>query len=430
MLDKLVLYCTGQHAISVAIQAAGTGYVVGDVLTISGGTFTFAATVKVTTIGGGGAITGVKMWTSGVYTAPAANPRGHTGGTGTGATFNLTYGAVPWTTLRNSTYLTTEKEVILQGIGSGADEVYVGIRTYRDAGPDIFNWELAGFTGFNNALAWNLQPGISPGRWDSGQPVIDGGAYVPLDDVSFPFWFNVTGRRIIVFARPGTSYVQAYLGFLDPFNTDTEWPYPLIISGCSCQKETRFNSSRASLCSIIEPTTKLTAASPSECAGPVMMRQPDGVWKNITNWTEATGAANSTRVIKRTENFVPPGGGFRDNNITMIDTLVLSVQNSWAWRSIRPETGTTPTYELRGVPSTPTHEVLLFPPTILYTTQPVGPGQIGQVWGQYNDVMWAPIAGSGLTSEDEVTFGADTYILFPGPNLANAFDYLALKRSF
>jgi hypothetical protein len=74
-----------------AVNAAGTGYVVGDVLTYVGGTFTSAAQVKVTTIGGGGAITAVSVFNPGSYSALPAFPVAVTGGSGTGAAFQGAY---------------------------------------------------------------------------------------------------------------------------------------------------------------------------------------------------------------------------------------------------------------------------------------------------------------------------------------------------
>jgi hypothetical protein len=90
---------TGMGAMStiatVEVAVGGTGYVVGDVLTISGGTLavagTAAATVKVLTVTSG-AVTTVQVVHPGAYTAaPSASAAASTGGTGTGATFNLTF---------------------------------------------------------------------------------------------------------------------------------------------------------------------------------------------------------------------------------------------------------------------------------------------------------------------------------------------------
>lgn len=82
-----------QGAATVAIASAGTGYTVSDALTISGGTGT-QAQLTVTSVGGSGEITGVALNTAalGSYSAVPSSPVSVTGGTGSGATFNMTWG--------------------------------------------------------------------------------------------------------------------------------------------------------------------------------------------------------------------------------------------------------------------------------------------------------------------------------------------------
>ena len=73
----------------VTVVSGGTGYTVGDVLTLSGGTFTTAATVTVTAETGG-VIDGVDITNHGAYTSQQ-QPTGNislTGGTGNGATIS------------------------------------------------------------------------------------------------------------------------------------------------------------------------------------------------------------------------------------------------------------------------------------------------------------------------------------------------------
>ena len=93
----------------VTIASGGSGYVVGDVLTTAGGT-TIAgtnATVKVTQVGVGqalgpntgtgqplqGVILAVQIVNEGEYSVSPATPNTPTGGTGTGASLNLTFGS-------------------------------------------------------------------------------------------------------------------------------------------------------------------------------------------------------------------------------------------------------------------------------------------------------------------------------------------------
>jgi hypothetical protein len=73
--------------ISVSIADGGTGYNNTDTLTVSGGTGT-AATLNITT-DGSGVIIDTSILTAGNYTVDPPNPVSTTGGSGTGAAFNL-----------------------------------------------------------------------------------------------------------------------------------------------------------------------------------------------------------------------------------------------------------------------------------------------------------------------------------------------------
>ena len=79
------------QAVSVAINAAGTGYTVGDTLDVVGGLGPITTELTVSTVGGGGAITGVTISNAGQYTEVPSNPVSVTGGSGSAATFNLTF---------------------------------------------------------------------------------------------------------------------------------------------------------------------------------------------------------------------------------------------------------------------------------------------------------------------------------------------------
>lgn len=81
----------GVAAVAVHSGGGGSGYVVGDILIVAGGTFTQAATILVTSVSGGGGITGVAVNISGNYSAnPTLSGNSPTGGSGTGASLDLT----------------------------------------------------------------------------------------------------------------------------------------------------------------------------------------------------------------------------------------------------------------------------------------------------------------------------------------------------
>ncbi len=79
----------GSVQLAVLVDA-GTSYVATDVLTITGGNFSVVAQITVDTVGGSGEVLTFTVTQVGSYSLNPTNPVSHSGGTGSGATFNLT----------------------------------------------------------------------------------------------------------------------------------------------------------------------------------------------------------------------------------------------------------------------------------------------------------------------------------------------------
>lgn len=79
------------EAVSVAVNAAGSGYVVGNTLTVVGGLGQIDTELTVSTVNGSGGITGITISNAGQYAEKPTNPVSVTGGAGSAATFNLTF---------------------------------------------------------------------------------------------------------------------------------------------------------------------------------------------------------------------------------------------------------------------------------------------------------------------------------------------------
>lgn len=101
VLDKLIKAATGQGATAVSIVSGGTGYTVGDILDVSGGTFDFRVKIRVTSVSSG-VITGAVISEGGSYTSNPTNPVAVTGPGNDDATFNLTFASNGWTLRRRS----------------------------------------------------------------------------------------------------------------------------------------------------------------------------------------------------------------------------------------------------------------------------------------------------------------------------------------
>lgn len=79
------------QATAVTIATAGTGYAVGNTLTVPSGIGSIDVEITVTSVNGGGGVTGATITNVGSYTTTPSNPVSVTGGAGSGATFNLTF---------------------------------------------------------------------------------------------------------------------------------------------------------------------------------------------------------------------------------------------------------------------------------------------------------------------------------------------------
>jgi hypothetical protein len=105
------------------IVSGGSGYTVGDLLTLVGGTFITPVILTVSTVSAG-AVTGVAVASGGFgnYSVLPSTPASVTGGTGSGATFNLTWGLAPAFTITNagSGYVEQPTVTFSGGGGSGA----------------------------------------------------------------------------------------------------------------------------------------------------------------------------------------------------------------------------------------------------------------------------------------------------------------------
>jgi hypothetical protein len=106
---------------TASVASGGTGYTVGDVLTVVGGTpVSTAATLTVSAVSGG-VITGVNSTNFFSYTALPASPVSVTGGTGSGATFNPLWFTAGFTiTNAGSGYVEQPTVSFSGGGGSGA----------------------------------------------------------------------------------------------------------------------------------------------------------------------------------------------------------------------------------------------------------------------------------------------------------------------
>lgn len=426
------------------VSAGGTGYAVGDFLEVSGGTTKRPCILEVTGVSGG-VVTTVTVYEGGAYSATPSNPvatvaltgAGNddatftltftgavdvtavatTGGTGTGCTLDLTLADTGWETQRNEfwTYNSLdEREVVLLGEGSGSDEIFVGFRTFTVAvGLDTaYNLLTNGMTGFNSGLNYTAQPGISPGS----TPGTGGGAYVPLENDSMDFWFSITGRRIIGIVKTAdistTHYMSLYAGFLNPFQTAGEYPYPIYISGCTARYDALWDTTIPDVGGICEQIGILNRH------GPGYTRKANTVWESVIN--SVTQISPVDRINRFDFTLYPagtsrlPSGG--DNNLVVGD-------GNFSFEDLIPNSGVpgAPTIQVQETPDSGGDLFPLIPVTLVWTSSD---GVDRSIVGHLDNVFWVPTAGV-LSSED--TLEAGDYLVVQNGQRTQVSSYMAIK---
>lgn len=130
-----------------------------------------------------------------------------------------------WTLLNdNHAAWNADRFVYLKGPGLAAsDQIFVQIRRYSVTGvaQPVYNWQLRGAQGYDSALSFDNQPGVS-------KPI-----ELILYDEDIPYWFFANGRRFVINARVLSIHSNCYCGLYLPYATQPELRYPLIMLGMS-----------------------------------------------------------------------------------------------------------------------------------------------------------------------------------------------------
>ena len=429
-LLRLLDLATNDNVIAAAIVAGGTGYTVGDILTVTGGTVinSLVATLEVTSVAAG-VIDGIRVFNTGAYSAAPANPVAVTGGTGgNDATFNLTFEVQNWVINRNVASSTSiidnpiiaggggtqvlEREVLLEGPGNaGADQIFVGILEVRDTGPAVFNWQLFGMTGFNNALDLVDQPGFS---FLSPNEIA---AFTLLTDGSIEAWFHITPRVLSGILRIGSTYSSFYLGFLNPFATPVEYPYPLYIAGSCSKWNQTFSVSGLSQCGLADPGSSSTTGGNTQ--GPAGLRFFDGTWQFVRNWNFST---SRTAQIER--GVYPAQTPTPSQNQYNAASKFMSSDGFRNWNGYIPSTGNpgTPLAVLRETEDSGGNITVLVP-TIVWSVEPSL-----QIFGELDSVFWAHTSGNNILAQDRVVVGGIPYRAFQSANRTDQFAFQFLRE--
>lgn len=521
-VTKLVAFCTSQGVATVAVNAAGSGYVTGDVvilthagayldarfevtatagaitalrilssgafsdrltgsvtvnaggsgyqasasniiLEVQGGSSREKAKVQATADGSGVITSAVLFETGGAYSSlpsfPASTsiigPSGTsagtgatitmsstgligttglsvTGGSGTGATVDITLGQTGWAVdnrnknNRSWNSVLDEKEVVLVGDAAGnTNKPYIGFRTGTETVGVNTRYFVAvyGFTAHNSSLSFAAQAGESPGL-DVSDNHVDGGPYLIFPQNlanEVDFWFSVDDIRVcgVTNVNPTATtddgrYQDFYSGYFDRIKAESEDPYPMLV-GASCRdRDADPTTSSAEITSIAECRAS---------SGPwYYYRSESGAWTSITN--------NNTGGVAGEANVMWPGGA---NVLNATDPeIVVTLGPIPITDSIFKRDRSAPARDLRLAPgSTPQH--LTYPLVIIRkVTDPVS-DTTDSVRGQVRGIFWlynVDSSGNAINdfSEDYITIGTDRYRVFHNWDLTERYQYICLKE--
>jgi hypothetical protein len=101
----------------------------------------------------------------------------------------------------------------------GPVKAYVGMRTYDSVASDYYNISVSGMTGYASGNSYDTQPGFV----ESG---------IPTHNQRIDYWLTINDRRVAFGLKVGTPvYEHGYAGFMLPYATPRQFPYPLVIGG-------------------------------------------------------------------------------------------------------------------------------------------------------------------------------------------------------
>lgn len=293
-------------------------------------------------------------------------------------------------------------EALLKATGtSGTDAIYTGIRSEYDTARGWYNLFLNGYTGYDpNETSFFNQPGAI-NNWSAVTPLDV--PMVPCWNAAMPYWFRANGRSFSFGVKVSTSFEGGYLGFILPYATPSQYPYPLAVGGSLVPHDSdrsttwrySYNDMRHSVFPIPgSSTTSPTAATPNSST--LYLRTPDGLWQSFAQRTGVTD------IYEMTQSSTSP---FARSGI-----------RAGVWPTSVRNVGTS-------APRRDYREVLgggyLLQPLIMHQRLPTG-----AVWGELEGCM--AISGFGNAAENTTSFAGKNYVIFQNVVRTEAHEYWAM----
>jgi len=382
------------EATAAAISTAGTGYTTNDIVTVVGGSFTVAATVKILTVSGGVPQT-IEVHTElGDYISTPDNPASTSGGTGSGLTLTMSWA-----------YTVAEHQYLM--IHNTTTDQYIGWKTEKETSPsDAFLVQCVGFSGFTStSTPWGEQPGSSADG-------VHEDTYVPLSGGAAPatiyYWLNVNDKRVTGAFKIASVYPNMYVGAPNTLLTAAEWAYPQVILGCLARR-VPYTYGGVDFAGMNNPGVQLAGSASYQ--GPGWLRMPDGQFKQILNWYISI---NNPQIWDYDINVGPTSG---------VNYPLPAVPNAWYdastnWRALFSISHTTvPTYALKRINS----EWIMIPVTLAEKSPAL-------LFGNLDGIFCFNPDGA-INAEDRIYIGSAIYRCFQNCNKSNRNYFYAIREN-
>lgn len=296
-------------------------------------------------------------------------------------------------------------EVLLKATGtSGTDAIYTGIRSEYDAANGWYNLFLNGYTGYDpNETSFFNQPGAI-NNWSAVTPLDV--PMVPCWNATMPYWFRANGRSFSFGVKVSTSFEGGYLGFILPYATPAQYPYPLAVGGSLTPQDSdrslpwrySYSNQRHSVFPIPAAYTSNGATTPVTSG--LYLRLPDGTWNGFG--TRYGGSADPSSIQEMTQAVSSP--------------FARSGLRAGVWpASVRNVGASAPRRDYRDVLG----GGYLLQPLILHQRLPTD-----AVWGELESCM--AISGFSNASENTTSFGGKNYVIFQNVTRTEVHEYWAM----
>lgn len=211
---------TNDHVVALAVNAGGTGYVVGETFDVVGGTPIGAFVARgIVTAESAGVVTAVKYISAGAYaTLPGATGAATTNASAAGnddLTVDLTTQVAFWILDRDD-YVDdqTDFEWICTST-KAVNPATVGLITATSGGNDAVRLMVA--SGFNNGSTFDAQPDASPASV----------SFLNVPTTNPELFLSTTERRANLMSRDGNNVQYGCIGLFIPLtNVDASYPFP------------------------------------------------------------------------------------------------------------------------------------------------------------------------------------------------------------